>query len=386
MKPLRILIIGAGLGGLAAAAGLQKLGHRVSVFEQASALGEVGAGIMLTPNAVRALDYIGALAEVRARAVEPEMSFSRHYQTGEILGERRVEGAYQAEYGTPMYNVHRADLHHALALVVSAGDPASIQLDHAFEGLAERPDGIETWFANGRRYQGDVVIGADGIRSVVRRVGLGVDSPPRFTNFVAWRGLAPLEDLPEALRGSSMTSWVSPDRHIIEYAVGELKNYVALALQPGWRSETWSTPSGIDEVLETFPAWHEDITTIIKATPAGGSYKFALFDHDPLPSWTRGRMTLLGDAAHPMLPLMAQGSAMAMEDAAILARAFEAADAPHEALARYEAARRERTAWTQLQSRAAREYYHSVDKGKWQAGTQERSRVLYSYDVNTVAV
>jgi len=386
MKPLRILIIGAGLGGLAAAAGLQKLGHLVSVFEQASNLGEIGAGIMLTPNAVRALDYVGALPEVRSRAVEPEMSYLRHYQTGEILGERQVEGAYQAEYGTPMYNIHRADLHHALASVVRSRDPASIQLDHAFEGLGERSDGIETWFGNGRRYPGDVVIGADGIRSAVRRVGLGIDSPPRFTNFVAWRGLTPLERLPKRLRGSSMTSWVSPDRHIIEYAVGDLKNYVALALQPGWRSETWSTPSSIDEVLETFPDWHEDITTIIKATPSGGSYKFALFDHDPLPSWTRGRMTLLGDAAHAMLPLMAQGSAMAMEDAAVLSRAFEAAGTPEEALARYEKARRDRTSWTQLQSRAAREYYHSTDKGKWQAGTQERSRVLYTYDVNTVAV
>ena len=386
MKPLRITVVGAGLGGLAAAAGLQKLGHHVSLFEQAPALGEIGAGIMLTPNAVRALDYVGALDGARARAVEPEMSYSRHYLTGEMLGERPVAGDYQAQYGAPMYTIHRADLHQALASTVEADDRSRIHLDHVFAGLEQTGDEVEVRFENGRRYRSDVVIGADGIRSAVRRLGLGADQPPRFTSFVAWRGLVPLSDLPERLRTSSMTSWLSNDRHIIEYAVGHLKNYVALALQPGWHSESWSTQSSIEEVLATFPGWHEDIDTIIKATPAGGSYKFALFDRDPLPRWTEGRVTLLGDAAHPMLPLMAQGSAMAMEDAAILTRAFAESAAPDEALSRYEAARKERTAWTQLQSRSAREYYHSTDKGKWQSGTQERSRILYSYDVAAVPV
>ena len=183
-----------------------------------------------------------------------------------------------------------------------------------------------------------------------------------------------------------MTSWVSPDRHIVEYAVGGYKNYVALALQLGWRSESWSTPSSVQEVLETFPDWHADVATLIEATPEGASYKFALFDRDPIADWCQGPVTLLGDAAHPMLPLMAQGSAMALEDAVVLARAFDAAASIEEALARYETARKDRTAWTQLRSREAQAVYHSIEKGRWQQGTQQRSDYLYTYDVRTASV
>ncbi len=385
MDSLHVLVVGAGLGGLATAIALSRQGHQVSVFEQAPQIGEIGAGIMLTPNAVAALKTLGAMDRVRALGVEPLEASSRHYQTGETLGVRPVAGAYEPAHGHPMYNIHRADLHRALAETLNETG-AALRLGHALSEVRAGSAGVEVRFTNGQTYQGDVLIGADGIRSVVRSSGLGLDQPPRFTGMVAWRGLIPLDRLPSPLRSTSMTSWTSPDRHIIEYAVGDLKNYVAMAMQPGWEAETWSTPSSVEEVLQHFPGWHPDITQILKATPEGGSFKYALFDRDPLPSWSRGRVTLLGDAAHATLPLMAQGAAMAFEDAVVLARAFAVAETVEDALKVYEDARRERTAWVQLKSRTALEYYHSTDKGKWQSDTAERQNVLYNYDAASIAI
>ncbi len=384
MQKQHFLIIGAGLGGVAAAAGLLRDGHSVRIHERAQTLGEIGAGIMLTPNAVRAIEYVGALPAVERYAVAPSLARSRHYQSGESLGERSVAHAYVEQYGKPMLTIHRADLHRALMETVRAIAPDCVRLNSELTGFVQ--DGrVDARFADGRSDSGDVLIGADGIRSVVRTV-LGKGSPARFTGLVAWRGLVPVERLPEHLANTDLVSWVSPDRHIIEYVVGSSKNYVAIARQPGWQSESWSNPSTVDELVETFPGWHADITTTLRATPSDTLSKWAMFDRDPITDWADGRVALMGDAAHPMLPLMAQGSAMAMEDAAILTRAFAVADTPEEALRRFEAARSERAGWTQLQSRRAQSHYHSVDKGAWLEGTQARSDYLFSYDVARVAV
>lgn len=385
MQPQHVIIIGAGLGGMAAAAGLLRAGHRVSVHERAAILGEIGAGIMLTPNAVRALDYVGAMPAVMRYAVTPPSSRSRHYRTGEVMGERLLADAYVGEYGQPLLTIHRADLHRALTETVRAMSPDCVRLSSDFAGLAQDGDGIDARFSDGTAEHGGVLIGADGIRSVVREA-IGQASPPRFTGLVAWRGLVPIDTLPDHLTSTSLTSWVSPDRHIIEYVVGSLKNYVAIARQPEWRSEGWTNPSSVAELLETFPGWHHDIATTLERTPADGVFKWALFDRDPITEWTCGRAALIGDAAHPMLPLMAQGSAMAIEDAAVLTRAFLIAETPEEALRRFTEARRERTAWAQLQSRSAQTLYHSVERGKWLAETETRSNYLYGYDVATVAV
>lgn len=385
MQPQKVIIIGAGLGGMAAAAGLLRAGHRVSIHERADTLGEIGAGIMLTPNAVRALEFIGALSAVQRYAVEPATSRSRHYLTGEIMGERSVADAYIARFGKPMLTIHRADLHRALTETVRATDPHCIRLSSDFTALSEVAGTVEARFADGTVEQGDALIGGDGIRSVVRQV-IGKASPPRFTGLVAWRGLIPIEALPPHLATTTLTSWVSPDRHIIEYVVGSLKNYVAIAREPEWQSESWTNPSTVAELLHAFPGWHADITQTLERTPADGIFKWALFDRDPIIGWASGRVALIGDAAHPMLPLMAQGSAMAIEDAAVLTRAFDAADTVEEALRRFEAARIERTAWTQLQSRSAQALYHSVERGKWLEETETRSDYLYGYDVAAVAV
>jgi salicylate hydroxylase len=385
MQPQHIIIIGAGIGGMAAAAGLLRQGHRVSIHERAHTLGEIGAGIMLTPNAVRALEFIGALPLVERYAVAPDASRSRHYLTGEVMGERSVAAAYVAQFGKPMLTIHRADLHRALTETVRGIDANCIRLGSDFTGFSHDANGVEARFAGGSIERSDVLMGGDGIRSVVREA-IGKASPPRFTGLVAWRGLIPVDTLPSHLATTNLTSWVSPDRHIIEYVVGSLKNYVAIARQPEWQSEGWSNPSTVAELLEAFPGWHADITETLQRTPADRIFKWALFDRDPITGWVDGRVALMGDAAHPMLPLMAQGAAMAIEDAAILSRALSVAESPQEALQRFEAARTERTAWTQLQSRSAQALYHSVERGKWLEETETRSNYLYGYDVATVAV
>jgi salicylate hydroxylase len=385
MNDGNVLIIGAGLGGLAAAAALQRAGLRVRVFERAPVMGEIGAGIMLTPNAVRALESIGALEAVSAMAVEPEKSYSRNYLTGEIMGERSVADVYRAKFGKPMLTIHRADLHRALSSTVLAHDAAAIVLDHEFTGLSSSASGVEAAFANGNSVRGDALIGADGIRSAVRSA-VGLNLAPRFTGLVAWRGLIPAARLPEHLRSTSTTSWIGEQRHIIDYTVGNLKNYVAIAHEPDWQSESWSTPAQLSDVLGVYSGWHQDVLTMLAATPADGLFKWALHDRDPIDRWVFGHAALLGDAAHPMLPLMAQGAAMAIEDAAILGRAFKTAANVDEALSRYERSRVERARWTQLESRTAVEVYHSVRKGKWLSETEKRGNYLYSYDVATATL
>jgi salicylate hydroxylase len=385
MNDAQVLIIGAGLGGLAAAAALQRTGFKVRVFERAPVMGEIGAGIMLTPNAVRALELIGALEAVSEFAVEPEKSFSRNFRTAEIMGERPVAAEYRRKFGKPMLTIHRADLHRCLSRTVLAHDPAAIVLDHELVGLNSTDRGVEAVFANERTARGGALIGADGIRSAVRSA-VGLNLPPRFTGLVAWRGLVPAEKLPERLRSTSTTSWIGEKRHIIEYTVGHLKNYVAIAQEPDWQSESWTTPAHVAELLKVYDGWHPDVMTMLEATPADTLFKWALHDRDPIDRWVFGRVALLGDAAHAMLPLMAQGAAMALEDAAILGRAFKNAASVDEALGRYERARVERARWTQLESRTAVEVYHSVVKGRWQSETEKRGNYLYAYDVATVAI
>ncbi len=381
----RVIIIGAGLGGLAAASGLARAGFDVRIYERSQAMGEIGAGIMLTPNALRALKVVGALPFVEPMGTRPTMSYSRHFRTGELIGSRPVAQAYEADYGMAMINIHRADFHRALADAFTAIVPNGISLGHEFSRVTTTAGQVQAHFTNGDVVEGDILIGADGIRSTVR-TSLGLASPPRFTGLVAWRGLVPVALLPERLRGDSMSSWIGDDRHIIEYTVGSLKNYVAIAQQDEWRSESWTNPSTLEELLSVFPDWHEDVSTILKATPPGAIFKWALFDRDPLETWSHGPVTLLGDAAHPMLPLMAQGSAMAVEDAAILTRSVTEYGATEEALGRYASARKERASWTQLQSRTARDYYRSAEASDWQNQTQKRADMLYAYDVSQTPV
>jgi salicylate hydroxylase len=355
MRDADIVLIGAGIGGLTAALALQRHGFKVTVYEQAPQLGEVGAGLTLSPNATHALCAIGLSDALAKKASRPARQAVLHYRTGQVLVEQERGDLPRQQYGADYYQIHRADLHAMLAEAVTANDPSAIRLNHTFVGLNQSRALVDVAFANGATTKADVVIGCDGIKSEVRAALWG-KVPPRFTGNIAWRGLVPIDRLPKGFKIEPASAAAVGAKHsMARYLIrdGTLLNYVAFAEKSGWEVESWSVRSEVSELLAEFHDWHESFRTFLAATPPELCFKWALHDRDPLPQWTKGRVTLLGDAAHPMLPFLGMGAATGIEDAVVLARAFQAAPRIDEALARYETARRERATMIQLASRAA---------------------------------
>lgn len=344
---MHVAVIGAGMGGLALAAGLARAGIRVTVYERAPVLGELGAGITMSPNAVRVLDWVGV--DVRRIGYAPDRQWQQHWQTGEVLREYH-RGADFAERhgGAGYYHVHRADLHAALAEALEKAAPGAMRLGAELRSVTETGAMV---FADGEVADADVVVGADGVRSAVR-ASLWPTDKPKFTGQVAWRGLVPRTSLPADYQELPPGIHVGPQRLFMRYPVrgGALCNYAAFVELEGWEDEGWTIPSTIEELLGHFEGWDPLVRAIIAATPPHLLFKWALHARDPLDSWQRGRVTLLGDAAHGMLPFMGQGAASALEDAAILARCLTTYS-PDVALARYEAIRLPKATMVQTNSR-----------------------------------
>jgi len=385
-----VVLIGAGIGGLTAALALQTRGFAVEVYEQAPQLGEVGAGLTLSPNATHALESVGLGPALARLASRPSRQAVLHYRTGEILVDQERGELPKRQYGADYYQIHRADLHGMLADAVRANDPAAIRLGHTFVGLSQDAGGVEVAFANGAKVRAQVVIGCDGIKSEVRAALWG-KTPPRFTGNVAWRGLVPVERLPQGLRIDPPSAAAVGVKHsMARYLIrnGTLLNYVAFAEKSGWEVESWAVRSEVSELLAEFADWHESFRTFLAATPPELCFKWALHDRDPLKQWTKGRVTLLGDAAHPMLPFLGMGAASGIEDAVVLARAFQAAATIEEALARYEGARRERATFIQLASREAQKRLQGgkVDTYTKTEHKNEEFLGLFNYNPATVAV
>lgn len=359
----------------------------MAVYERAPALGEVGAGVMLTPNSNRVLENLGVLADVERGITKPGRTQVRHFESGADLSTTDLGDAFTAIHGKPYYDVHRVDIHSALHRAVAANDPACIHVAHDWTDLSDDGSIVRARFANGAFAAGRLLVGCDGVRSVVR-AKIGVTDGARYTGNLAWRGLVPVEALPPHQRGPEITIWVGPGRHVVEYTIksGTVKNYVAIAAVPDWHEEGWSVRAKVAEPLAAFAGWHTDVRAIIAATPPDSCLKWGLFDRDPLPTWSKGRVTLLGDACHPMLPFMAQGAAMALEDSTVLARCLAQDEAIETALVRYEAARLERTAWCQLQSREAGKLFQRIaSRSELDGDRAERARRLYGYDAATIA-
>lgn len=390
MKDLHILIIGAGLGGLTAAIALQKAGFRVSVYEKADELGEVGAGVTITPNGGHVLDHLLGEDVMRQICNVPASGAIKHYKTGEIIVDTERGNLPRQRYGADYCQAHRADLHGALVDAVSSLDPAAIHLDSCFTTLEETDDGISAIFENGLTATGTVLVGCDGIRSNVRNVLWGAEEA-KFTGYIAWRGLVPLEQLDDPTRiVPDSAAFAGPGRTFSRYLVRQrtLINYVAFAEREEWATESWSIRSEVAEVQHEFSDFAPEVQAILNATPADQCYKWGLFDRQPLKQWTRGRATLLGDAGHPMTPFLAQGAVMAIEDGMILARAFAAADDWREALTRYEEARRERGTFVMLESHvnARRMYSRDPDKYTPEAHRNADSLGLYAYNPLTAPI
>jgi salicylate hydroxylase len=354
---MKVLIAGGGIGGVTAALALIHHGFEVEVLEQAAALGEVGAGIQISPNGAKVLHALDLLAQVEQIAFRPERIEMRYGESGRTIFSIPLAAEAVHRWGAPYLHVHRADLLEVLVAELRARAPNAIRTGIQVTGYVTTDHLVEVSLANGERVAGDVLIGADGIRSLVRERMLGAEAP-RFAGCVAWRAVVPVEALGHLPPPPTACVWVGPGKHAVTYRIrrGELANFVGVVERDDWRKEGWTEEGDRADVLRDFAGWHPVVTGMVEA--AEKHFRWALFDRNPLPRWTDGRVALLGDACHPMLPFMAQGAVMAIEDAWVLARKLKEFAEPVAALKAYEAARLPRTAKVQAAARANAGIFH----------------------------
>ncbi|VVD99216.1 salicylate hydroxylase [Pandoraea cepalis] len=359
MQAPLIGINGAGIGGLAAAIGLLRAGFRVRVYEQAAQFARVGADINLTPNAVRALDGLGVGDALRQSAAQPSHRISRTWDSGEETSRLEMARTAQTKYGAPQLTMHRADLLQALERAVPATSIALGKKLVSFEAPGNaQPGPIRLAFADGTHDDVDVLIGADGIHSVVRTGLFGPESP-EFTGVVAYRAVVPADRLDGVPNLGAFTKWwgPNPSSQIVTFPLNLGRDIFVFATTPqdSWTLESWTAPGDVHELRAMYADYHPEARALLDACDS--VLKSALYVRDPLPQWSRDRVSLLGDASHPMMPFMAQGAGMAIEDAVVLSRHLAAVGPSAElstlaaALARYEVSRRERTARVQIGSR-----------------------------------
>jgi len=394
MARMKVLVVGGGIGGITCMLALRQRGVDAQLFEQAAAFGQVGAGIQVSSNAARILLKLGLGPALKKVATYPEARDYRGWDTGERLYYTQLGQKAEAHFGSPYYAAHRAEL---LDVLLSELDEYGVRLGSRVEYVYQDDRGVSLTLADGTTAQGDILVGADGIHSTVRAQLLGKESP-RYTGNVAWRGLVPAERVAHLNLGSMVGVWMGPNRSIVQYYVsaGRTFNWIGISRSPQPARESWLAEGKIEDALAEYDGWHSTIRTIIAATPK--VLRQALYDREPLPDWQVGRIVLLGDAAHPMLPFYAQGGAQSIEDAYVLAGCIaERQDRPLAALARFVKMRLPRTAWMQGLARREEELYQSNDAATIKA-RNARMRVsrtpetatfppeqeqLYGYDADT---
>ena len=393
---MHVLIAGAGIGGLTAALALLKRGIDVDVYEQAAELKEVGAGVQLSANGTRVLHLLDVAEALRALSCEAVGKEVRLWSTGETWKLFDLGAESVARYGAPYFMIHRADLHTVLIDAVRALKPDAIRLGARASGFDDEGKSVTLHLANGEHVTGDALIGADGVHSRVRNILAG-DDRPEFTGCMAWRGLVPVGKLPAHTRRNVGVNWVGPGGHVINYFLrrGEIFNFVGI-VERDWRVESWTERGTREECAADFAGWNEDIHAVIRniADP----YKWALLGRTPLTRFSYGRATLVGDAAHPTLPMLAQGANMAIEDGMVLARCIAAYDDAETALAHYDTARVERTAKLVRGANEMAKRFHNpaladaagakayVDAQWNEEVVKQRYDWIFSYDATRVAV
>lgn len=359
---MKVAIGGAGIGGLAAALALHQIGVEVEVYERASELGEVGAGVQVGPNGARVLHALGLADALEAVAFRPQAVELRLHRSGFMVARTPLGAATHQRYGFPYYHLHRADLHRILDSAVRRRCGAgAIRLGREVAGVEQDQDGAALVLDDGTRARADAVVGADGIHSNVRTAVLGPEHP-EFTGHVAWRGVIPVERLRGVELRPVVTSWMAPHSHAVTYLVrgGAMVNFVGVTEHNAWKSESWTERGEKAQLSADFASWHPTVRSIVEAIDE--PFRWALFARAPLENWSVGRVTLLGDACHPMLPYLSQGAVMAIEDGYVLARCLQArgADLPA-ALRLYETLRLARTTKVQAGARAAGARFHLAD-------------------------
>jgi salicylate hydroxylase len=391
----KVIVIGAGLGGLTAAAALHRRGFEVMVLEQAAQLGEIGAGVQVGPNAMKVLRALGLERRAAEIGDEPEAHVVRNWKTAEVLARTPYKGALREAFGADYCCYHRADLHELLR---SAVPKELIKLSARCAGVREEGAKAYVDLTDGQVLEADAVIGADGIHSVVRASLFGPSSP-RFTGNACWRGMTPVDALPPELITSDMTVWTGPGASVVHYYIrgGALVNWIAAFESDSWAEESWTAQGTREEAVNRFADWHPTVVSLL--SKSNQYLKWGLFDRDPLPQWSRGRITLMGDACHPMLPYLAQGACMALEDGYAVAHALDrGGDDVAGALLAYEEARRARTAKVQLLARERSVEQHLRDEAAMRARDERFARIraeagsgkhaygiewIYEHDVTT---
>jgi len=388
---LRIAVVGGGIGGLSAALSLLQAGFDVHVYEQARELSEIGAGIQISPNASRLLHRLGLKAAMDAAGVRPAGVHQRRWDDGRTLQRAPLGPEVEATFGAPYYHFHRADLANLLA---GALPPERVHVGHRMVEIEDHGAKVQARFENGATAEVDLLIGADGIHSRVRHLLFGPERP-RFTGCVAWRGLVPAERIADLGIEIASHNWMGPSAHCVHYWVSakRLMNVVCVVEHGTWTGESWTDKGSVADVLARYEGWHPIVRGLIGAFPE--TFIWALHDRPELPHWTKGRVALLGDACHPMLPMMAQGAAQSIEDGAALAALLRAMpdDVPG-ALQRYEALRKPRATRLQEASAANRKRFHLHDGPEQQkrdtlmANSGDRSMAnigwLYGHDAAEV--
>lgn len=398
MKNLKVLIAGGGIGGLATALALLKQGIDVEVFEQATELREVGAGMQISPNGNRALDSLGVFESLKPLSTEAGGKEIRLWNTGKTwrlfdLGDEAVKS-----YGFPYLTVFRPNLLQVLADAVRQIKPDAIHLGARCSGVTQSEDQVTLVFEHGTKVVGDALIGADGVHSKIRAALFGTDQL-QFTGMVAWRTLIPMELLPPYMARNVATNWIGPGGHVVHYPLkgGAVMNFVGTLEGNAWTSPPWTAPATVEECTAAFQGWHSDVHAMISKAPS--ILKWALCGRKFLDHWTKGRATLLGDACHPTLPFLAQGAVFTIEDAVVLARCFTKyhGDIPT-ALAMYQDARLER-AYRMVRGAAdnTSRFHHAaladpesadqfVDSEWQQKAIGDRYDWLFSYDATSAEI
>jgi salicylate hydroxylase len=356
-RPIRVVIIGAGIGGLGAGCALHRRGFEIAIYERATRLEEVGAGLQVGPNAVKVYRALGLEEALRRNAFEPLNMVSLQWDDAALRFREPLKSMAQARYGAPYMTAHRADLHRLLR---EALPQECIHLGANCIGAFSSERSALARFSNGTEVEADVIIGADGIRSAIRAQLFGADNP-RFTEQICWRAMVPMDCVPTRvgpaasvqLERGEYFGWLGPDWHVICYPIGDgsVLNIFAGHVSQGWVEESWSVPSSPKELIEAYRGWNEALLAIYGNIDH--CFKWGIYDRDPIAEWTLGRVTLLGDAAHPTMPTLAQGANMAIEDGYVLAASLARhQDDVHAGLRAYVAQRLPRTSRVQLQSRA----------------------------------
>ncbi len=393
---MKIAIVGGGIGGLTTALALSENSHDITVFERSAGIREIGAGVQISPNAGRLLHSLGLGTAYSEISVNPHRVVLRRWEDDSIIRATDLDEGFISQHHVPLANVARNELVEILGNAVTACTNVTLKFSTHVVSVEPGESSSKVLFSDGSSQSFDIVIGADGIHSVVRRC-VGAADKPRFSGSAAYRALVPrsaVEDLP-----IDVTNRMGPDRHVVSYFIGRNRshlNLVCISPEDTWESESWTEQGTKEDLYSRFEGWSSDFLSLLDRVEEP-VFRWALYDREPLEQWGLGTTTLLGDACHPMLPFMAQGSCQAIEDAVVLARCLSGVSTGEasDALRKYEDVRQGRTAQVQTSSVMNRDLFHMVD------GQEQRDRDMifsmsppgmsildwvYEYDALTVAI